>query len=232
MEFNINEWLNLLMKNLAETFGERLIFAGHTGSYVRGEAAENSDIDVNIILEQVNINDLLSYRQIVKKMPYSKKACGFICSVEEIKAWPRHELFHFVNGCKVLHGNIFDLIENPGNRDIADYIRNSSSTILHETRHRLIYSENLYDEVHSLEFAYKNVFFILQACLFLKNHKFILTKKEILSIIQDKQDICVMEININWNRLKEDREKRPEYYFETLIKWSSRILLNYVPIHR
>ncbi|MEQ8186902.1 MAG: nucleotidyltransferase domain-containing protein [Candidatus Eremiobacterota bacterium] len=223
MSFNVDEWLNLLSENLREAFGERLIFAGHTGSYVRGEAGENSDIDVNVILDRVHINDLAAYREIVKKMPYSKKACGFICSVKEIKAWPRHELFHFVNGCKVFHGNIFDLIEGPNDREINDYIRNSSSAILHETRHSLIYSENLSAE--NLSFAYKNVFFILQACLFLEFHRFILTKKEVLSIIRNEQDRCVMEINMNWNRLKEDRKKRPEYYFETLVKWSSSVLL-------
>lgn len=223
MEFNITEWLNLFLANLKETFGERLVFAGHTGSFVRGEASENSDIDINVILDKVDITDLIAYRQIVQKMPYSKKACGFICSVQEIKAWPRPELFHFINGCNVLHGNIFDLIDLPDKRYITDYIRNSSAAILHEARHKLIYSEH-YD-VDSLGFAYKNVFFILQACLFLKINKFILTKKEMLSIIQNEHDRNVLEININWNKLEKDRKLRPEYYFKTLIEWCSRMLL-------
>jgi uncharacterized protein len=223
MEFNVNEWLDLLMHNLSNTFGERLVFAGHTGSFVRGEATENSDIDLNVILDKIDINDLITYRQIIKKMPCISRACGFICSVQEIKAWPRNELFHFINGCKVLCGNIFDLIDGPDNRDITDYIRNSSSAILHETRHKLIYSEH-YD-VNSLEFSYKNIFFILQASWFLKVNKFILTKKEMLSILHDDLDRTVLDINIDWNKLEEDKHIRPEYYFTTLIEWCARTLL-------
>ncbi|MEQ8170985.1 MAG: nucleotidyltransferase domain-containing protein [Candidatus Eremiobacterota bacterium] len=223
MDFNVNEWLDLLMYHLRETFGERLLFAGHTGSFARGEAGENSDIDVNVVLDKVDIEDLIAYRQIVKKMPLSKKACGFICSVREIKAWPRHELFHFVNGCKNLYGNIFDLIDGPDKREITDYIRNSSSAILHETRHKMIYSE--YYDPNSLEFSYKNVFFILQATLFLKLNRFILTRKEMFSVVYDDCDRTVLEININWNKLEEDRLRRPEYYFRTLIEWCSKTLV-------
>lgn len=42
-KFNIDEWLNIILNELKNTFQKRLIFAGLQGSYNRGEATAESD---------------------------------------------------------------------------------------------------------------------------------------------------------------------------------------------
>lgn len=186
--FDVNKWLDLLLQKLVGAYKDRLIFVGHTGSWVRGEAGTQSDIDMNVILSSVGFDDIKQYRQIIKEMPNSEKACGFIGSKEEIQAWPRHELFHFINGCRILYGDINNLVASPTRQDLIDYIKITSSAIIHEVRHRMIYTQDINKEVHELQNVYKSSFFILQACLSLTEEKYILSKKEILAILTEESN--------------------------------------------
>ena len=52
--FDINTWLNIVIKKLQNEFEQRLLFVGLQGSYNRGEATQNSDIDLVVILENLS----------------------------------------------------------------------------------------------------------------------------------------------------------------------------------
>ena len=49
---DINVWIQNFLQTLNNTFGARVWFVGLQGSYGRGEATENSDIDVVVILDE------------------------------------------------------------------------------------------------------------------------------------------------------------------------------------
>ena len=51
MTFDINSWCELFAGKAQKTFGEKLLFIGLQGSYKRGEADDNSDIDIVVILK-------------------------------------------------------------------------------------------------------------------------------------------------------------------------------------
>ena len=44
--FNIDNYMENLISRCKEAFGNRLVYVGQQGSWLRGEATENSDIDV------------------------------------------------------------------------------------------------------------------------------------------------------------------------------------------
>ncbi len=223
--FNINEWLEILLAKLRSAYGERLLFVGHTGSWVRGEARPESDIDVNVILDQVHFEDILHYRELVAEMPDHEKACGFICSREEIQAWPKNDLFHFINGCKVLHGGFEGLVPTPSRQDLIGYIKTATSMLLHGARHSVIYSQDLVQEVHNLEMAYKISFFILQVWVFLTENRYVLTKKEMLAALADPSDQEVLRVCLAWGQLGSEREAYPQRFFSQMVAWSSSMLL-------
>ena len=50
---DINAWIQNFLQTLNNTFGARVWFVGLQGSYGRGEATENSDIDVVVILDEL-----------------------------------------------------------------------------------------------------------------------------------------------------------------------------------
>ncbi len=222
---DLQNWLDLMLQKLLHAFGNRLLFVGHVGSWVRGEARPDSDIDLNVILDRVDSQDIELYRKIVQEMPRSELACGFLGSRAEIQAWPRHELFHFLQGCKILHGTPENLVPQPTSEHIREYIRISTSTLLHETRHRMIYGRDPSQEVQDLALAYKCSFFVLQAWLALTHDRFFLTKKEVADRIANPLDKEILQRCMNWHQDGEDRKERPLYYFDLLARWSSNMLL-------
>lgn len=223
MSFNSDKWLELLVERIRKTFGNRVLYIGHTGSYARGEATENSDIDVNVVLDCLSINDLNVYRRIIQSMPYHKKACGFICGKNEMASWPPQELFQFTKGCKVYYGSLKGIIKEPTDYDIRDNIRNMVSAIYHETCHRFLYGAEPEVEAENLRMAYKASFYILQEWFYLKGHQYIPTKAELLPHLNNEGKLVLTTL-IRWDSLKEDRRKHPQNYFEILKDWSSNML--------
>lgn len=223
MNLDISQWLDDLTMRLRKAFGDRILYIGHAGSYARGEAAESSDIDVNIVLDKLSIKDLQKYREIIRCMPYSEKACGFVCGKKEITAWPAHDLFQFIQGCKILYGSLDGIIKVPADSDIRDNIRNTVSAIYHEVCHRYIFCGSIAEEAENLKSAYKTTYFVLQEWMYLKTRMYIPAKKKLLPEL-DGEDSAVLEVYINWESLKNDRDKRPDYYFSLLKSWCSLML--------
>ena len=54
----ISTWLEKYTATVQAVFHQRVWFIGLQGSYARGEAAANSDIDVVLILDRLNPTDL------------------------------------------------------------------------------------------------------------------------------------------------------------------------------
>lgn len=224
-DFQLEPWLMELNRKLLEAFAGRVLFIGHIGSWVRGEAGPESDIDVNVVMETLTGEDIQTYHQIIKGMPFREKACGCLVSKDELTAWPRHELFHFIKGCRVLYGSLDNLVDEPTPLELIDYLKITASAMTHYTRHRMIYSPDLKAEVHDLKMAYKSSFFVLQVWVYLTDHQFLLTKKEMLEYLDDDLDIQILKSSLEWERLTTDRETRPLDYFKNLSCWAGRMLL-------
>ena len=50
---NIEHYISTLLDLLRQQFGSRLLYLGLQGSYLRGEATENSDLDIVVILDSL-----------------------------------------------------------------------------------------------------------------------------------------------------------------------------------
>ena len=69
----IDVWMEEITDKLKKAFKENLIFIGLQGSYNRGEAAAESDIDVVVILDKLNFEDLETYTKVISTMPDNDK---------------------------------------------------------------------------------------------------------------------------------------------------------------
>ncbi len=85
--FNIDNYLENLISRCKESFGSRLVYVGLQGSWLRGEATENSDIDVMIVIDGFSVEDMKTYRDILKEIGWFEKSCGFICAKEDLANW-------------------------------------------------------------------------------------------------------------------------------------------------
>ncbi len=116
---DIEKWMARLTGELLERFGSRLLFLGLQGSYGRGEAGEDSDIDVVTVLDRVGRSDLDAYRAIVSAMPEGEKACGFLCGADGLKSWPRYDLYQLAGDTRAYHGELAPLLPALGRNDLA-----------------------------------------------------------------------------------------------------------------
>ena len=69
-------WAKMLAEKALARFGARVWFMGLQGSVRRGAATESSDIDFVLILDRLDTADLSDYRELVRSMPDSEKACA------------------------------------------------------------------------------------------------------------------------------------------------------------
>ena len=94
---DIEDYLARIIRALQQTFGQRLLYVGLQGSYFRGEADDNSDIDVMVVLDVLHIPDLDAYRAVVERLGHVERACGFICGRAELAAWNPCEIWQLVH---------------------------------------------------------------------------------------------------------------------------------------
>ena len=183
--FNIEEYMARLIRLLKETFGERLLYVGLQGSFLRGEAKPNSDIDVMVVINDLSVWDMDAYRTILQTIGDYERSCGFICSKQDLAAWNPLEICHVLHSTKDYHGVLRDLIPVYTAQDIRNFVKMSLNNLYHEICHRYIHAD-LHKNIETLPQTYKGVFFILQNWYYLTHGRFVVTKAELLRLLDGK----------------------------------------------
>ena len=187
---------------------------------MRNEATENSDIDVMVILDELTVDALDSYKAIIEALENSEKSCGFICGKNEIDNWNPLELCHLVHSTKDYYGTLADLIPQYSENDIINFIKVSLGNLYHEICHRYVHSD-IEKNRKKLPSTYKSVFFILQNIYFLRMGVFIQTKNEML-LISKGIDKEVLEMSL----FIKENDYNFSQAFELLLLWCKNTLSN------
>ena len=78
-------WCRQFVDALQKTFGNRIWFVGLQGSYGRGEATEDSDIDMVVVLDALSPADIDSYNRVLDNLPYREKRTALL---EPVRSFP------------------------------------------------------------------------------------------------------------------------------------------------
>lgn len=155
MEINLNEWCGEFLSKLEKVFGDALVFAGLQGSRGRGEAAADSDIDLVVVLAELTGRELELYSGIISSMPYSEKACGFICGAEELRAWSPSELFLLYHDTAPLYGSLGFITPASWKAAAEKALKDGACAIYHGCCHNRLYARDM----ETLSALYKAAFF-------------------------------------------------------------------------
>ena len=213
--------LTLRMK---KAFSDRLLFIGLQGSYLRGDATENSDFDVMIVLDKLSSEDLKTYREVLQSLPDFEKACGFISGKEELLHWPKHEIFQLKQDTKAYLGSLNHLLPQTSEKDIKDSIRISVANLYHQVCHLYTFGDQK-TKADELQSAYKSAAFTLQLLHYLSTKEYIHSREELLKKLNGR-DREVLSVTTKWESFETYREKQPDDFFDIIIKWCSEILTN------
>lgn len=118
----IQEWMQKFVEVMQENFGQRIVCIGLQGSYGRGEASEDSDIDVVLILDELHPEDLEKYDTLLSGLSSRELVCGFVSGKRELESWEKSDLFQFYYDTLPVAGSLDFLLpklepvqyENPG----------------------------------------------------------------------------------------------------------------------
>ena len=99
-------------------FHNRIWFIGIQGSYACGEADDQSDIDVVLILDTLSADDLETYALMLDLLPNRDKICGFISGKKEILSWEASDLFQFCYDTTPILGTLDELVTRVDKEDI------------------------------------------------------------------------------------------------------------------
>ena len=188
---NIESYLSRLTQLLQDRFGSRLLYVGLQGSYLRGEANENSDIDIMVILEELTLKDMDAYRQLVHSLEEPDKSCGFICGRADLANWNPLEMVNLLGSTRDYFGRLADFVPSYSREDQRNFVKMSLNNLYHELCHRHIHGRRSASE-EALPFIYKGVFFILQNLHYLRSGSFVGTRAELLEVL-DGKDRAVLE---------------------------------------
>ena len=159
------QWCEAFQNAILELFPGRVLFLGIQGSQRRGEATEQSDIDMVVILDELGAADLRAYRQMIEKTPEREKMCGFVSGKSELAHWPRADLFQFYYDTQPILGDLCDLFPRPGREEAREALKMGAANLYHAACHCYLFEEG---KAQTLAMLYKGIFFLLQADAFCK----------------------------------------------------------------
>lgn len=183
--FDPDCYLRDVIRGCRSVFGDRLLYLGLQGSYYRGEADENSDIDIILVLDRLSVTDMDLYREILKNTGFYEKSCGFLCGREELARWNPLEVSQLRYATKDLFGSLTDLLPSSTRADEINYVKLSLGNLYHELCHRYIHADRARN-IQQFRGSCKSVFFLIQNLHFLERGVFLLTRKALKEAVSEE----------------------------------------------
>ena len=209
---DINIWTNKFLKALNETFPDRVYFVGLQGSYSRGEATDNSDIDMVVILDNLSANDIATYNAMLDTLPYRELICGFLSGKDEILLWEPSDLFQLYYDTTPIRGSLDDILPLLDESAIDRAIKIGACNIYHGCVHNMLYDKS--EDI--LRGLYKCASFILQAIAFRQTGKYIRKQSDLLSVLS-AEDRVICETFL---KLKSEGMIEFDAMSEALFNWA------------
>ena len=218
----IQSWLNHYVEMILKNFEGRIVTIGIQGSYAREEATANSDIDVVVIFDHLSQEDLKKYDQVISKMPYREKICGFLSGKDELICWEKSDLFQFYHDTQCLYGHLDFIASLIKKEDVKKAILLQACNIYHLCCHNMIHEKQL----AILQGLYKQAIFVLQAKYFFEKGDYIGKKKDLLKRLKGV-DLSILETSFKVKSLLDISSDDFEADSVLLWTWADDLIKTY-----
>ena len=215
---DIKTWIKDFTEKVEQTFANRVWFIGLQGSYGRDEATATSDIDVVVILDELRVNDLKTYRDMLDTLPNRDLICGFISGKAELLNWEASDLFQFYYDTTPIKGTLDSLLDRVDKQAVKRAIRIGACNIYHACVHNFVHEKS--DDI--LRSLYKSAVFVIQAVWFYETGKYIKSKAELQKAINPPSAILTTALN-----LKNGADIKFEEMSELLLNWATALIRGY-----
>ena len=183
----IENFVNIFLNALNETFRERVWFVGLQGSYGRGEATATSDIDVVVILDELSVSDISNYNEMLDNTPHRELICGFLSGKEELLNWEPSDLFQFCNDTSPIKGSLDEVLALIDESAVNRAIKSGVCNIYHGCIHNMLHEKS--EDI--LRALYKSASFVVQAIAFKQSGNYIRHQKELFQVVSSNEQVIV-----------------------------------------
>ncbi len=183
----ITAWMDTFLEKLNKNFGERVWFVGLQGSYSRGEATENSDIDVVVILDELSAVDIQTYHTMLDTLPHRELICGFLSGKDEILNWEPSDLFQFYYDTKPIKGSLDALLPLLDESAVNTAIKIGVCNIYHGCVHNMLFEKS--EDI--LKALYKSASFVVQAICFKETGNYISRMLDLRTVVQSNERVII-----------------------------------------
>ena len=210
---DVKRWTGELLLKVRETFADRLLFVGLQGSYARGEATDESDADLVVILDELSAEDIRKYNALLDTMPRRELTCGFLSGKKELLNWEPSDLFHLYYDTLPLFGSLDEVLALIDESAIDRAIKIGACNIYHGCVHNMLYGKS----ENSLRGLYKSAFFVLQISAFKQTGRYIKSRDD----LADFEDSEIVRIS---TELKRGGKVDFEQMSEKLFAWAQKLI--------
>lgn len=206
---DINSFMTSFKENLLNLFTDNLLFLGLQGSYGRGEAKENSDIDPVIILQQCGKDELLKYRAYIDTLPEKDILCGFVSSSDELMAWESADRAQLILDTKPLYGELTPLCPEITHDDILRAVQQGACAIHHASSHNILHARDW----SILPELYKSARFTIRMKHYLDTGVYVSAFRELIDVVDEEEKMIL-----------ETQDPNTEDEAFTLFEWASETM--------
>lgn len=219
---NLSEWLDNFTNEMLHSFPDNICCIGLQGSYGRGEASADSDLDLVVIFKSFSLEVLQQYKSLLLRLGNDYKLCGFVGSAEILKSWNEGELLQLYFDTVPVYGNLDFIKDRVTDEAAAKLVLQNSCLIYHACCHNF-----LFDEVQAiLKELYKTAVFTVQAKYYHAHHVYVSKHSELSNVaIGADKEILEMAVKLKM----EDRLTAEQLtaYSNLLLQWSSNNIIAY-----
>ena len=208
---DINIFMGSFKENLLRLSGDNLLFLGLQGSYGRGEAKETSDIDPVIILQQCGKDDILRYRAYIDTLPEKDILCGFISSIDELRAWESADRAQLILDTKPVYRDLAELCPRITSDDIRRAVQQGACAIYHASSHNILHARDW----SVLPELYKSTRFTIRMKHYLQTGVYVSAFRELTAVV-DEEEKTILEA--------QDPSTEDDAFM--LLEWASKAMRN------
>ena len=217
----IGSWMEKFVARAQETFGDNLHFAGLQGSYGRGEATEESDIDVVVILERMALEELEQYGAMLADLEEREKVCGFFSDRGTLLSWDRADLFQFYYDTIPVLGSLDYLRPLIRPEDVRRAILTGACNLYHMGVHNVLHR----GDGECVKGLYKGAGFVMQAVHFERTGDYVRQKAALIGRLPPEEG-ALLEAALGL-RGREVGTGEVAALSGPLLDWAARLIARY-----
>lgn len=139
---DLDSFLERFRLELSHRFGSDLLFFGIQGSYARGEAGPDSDIDPVVILSECSKRELRIYSELLDSFEERDLICGFTASASQLQAWDRADRVQLILDTKPLYTAEGYRLPSYTADDVSLAVLQGACALTHAVSHNILHERD------------------------------------------------------------------------------------------